>query len=126
MYTQTLENFSDERGHLYPLEFDRIPFTPKRLFIVSDVPKGEVRGEHAHYKTEQFLICLSGEIEVILEKGDGETRVTLTPFQGVHVPSMVWDSQVFKTGKDNLLVLASTHYDKTDYIESINEFKKLL
>jgi len=122
MYKQTLENFSDERGNLYPLEFDRLPFSPKRLFVVSDVPKGETRGEHAHFKTEQFLICLSGEIDVILDNGKTKTKISLTSFQGVYVPAGIWDSQIFKTGADSLLVLASTEYDSTDYIESYSIF----
>lgn len=116
MYIHSIENFSDDRGCLYPLEFDKVPFAPKRLFVVSDVPKGKARGGHAHYQTEQFLICLAGEIDVTLDDGKEETKVSLSPVQGVHVPAMVWDSQVFKTGKDILLVLASTEYNKDDYI----------
>ena len=125
MYVQTLEKFEDERGGLFPLGFDRLPFVPKRLFVVSDVPKGVKRGDHAHYVTEQFLICLEGEIEVLLDDGKKEVRVPLLPMQGVHVPARVWDSQVFKTGKDILLVLASTDYDREDYIESLSLFKDL-
>jgi len=125
MYVQTLEKFEDERGGLFPLGFDRLPFVPKRLFVVSDVPKGIKRGDHAHYVTEQFLICLEGEIEVLLDDGKKEVRVSLLPMQGVHVPAKVWDSQVFKTGKDILLVLASTDYDREDYIESLSLFKDL-
>ena len=44
-------------------------------------------------------------IEVLLDDGKKEVRVPLLPMQGVHVPARVWDSQVFKTGKDILLVL---------------------
>ena len=119
MYKQSLENFSDDRGDLHPLDFDRLPFFPKRLFVVSNVPKGETRGGHAHFKTRQFLICLEGEIEVILDDGKTKSSITLTPTEGVYVPELVWDSQVFKTDKDILLVLASTHYDRSDYIESL-------
>jgi len=125
VYIQSLENFSDERGYLYPLEFDRLPFTPKRVFMVCDVPKGETRGEHAHYETEQFLICLKGKIDVILFDGDKDVKISLSPVQGVHVPKLVWDSQIFNTGDDMLLVLASTDYDREDYIESYSTFKAL-
>ena len=125
MYIQSLESFSDTRGDLYPLDFERVPFVPKRLFIVSDVPRGEVRGEHAHYQTEQFLICMAGEIEVVLYDGKEESKITLLPFEGVHIPHLIWDYQIFKTGKDILLVLASTSYDRRDYIESMEDYKKM-
>ena len=122
MYKQSLENFSDNRGDLRPLDFDRLPFLPKRLFIVSNVPKGETRGCHAHFKTRQFLICLEGEIEVILDDGKTKSSITLTPAEGVYVPELVWDSQIFKTDNDILLVLASTHYNKSDYIDCYSTF----
>jgi len=125
MYKQTLEKFDDERGCLYPLDFAKLPFVPKRLFVVSGVPQSERRGGHAHYKTEQYLICLQGFVEVILDDGHIETTITLTPMQGLHVPALVWDSQVFRTGKDILLVLASTDYNREDYIESPSIFKAL-
>lgn len=119
---QSLENFSDDRGDLHPLDFDRLSFLPKRLFVVSNVPKGETRGGHAHFKTMQFLICLEGEIDVILDDGKTKSVISLIPTEGVYVPELVWDSQVFKTDKAILLVLASTHYNKSDYIESYSTF----
>tara|TARA_R110000823_G_scaffold308873_2_gene432727 strand:+ start:3890 stop:4270 length:381 start_codon:yes stop_codon:yes gene_type:complete len=122
MYKQSLENFSDNRGDLRPLDFDRLPFLPKRLFIVSNVPKGETRGCHAHFKTRQFLICLKGEVEAILDDGKTKSSITLTPAEGVYVPELVWDSQIFKTDNDILLVLASTHYNKSDYIDCYSTF----
>ena len=45
--------------------------------------------------------------------------------QGVYVPNLTRDSQVFKTGDDILLVLASTDYNREDYIESISAFERL-
>jgi len=125
VYVQSLEKFDDERGCLFPFDFSKIPFSPKRLFVVSEVPKGEKRGNHAHYKTEQFLICLKGKIEVLLYQNGIERSVILHPMQGVYVANLVWDSQVFKTGKDILLVLASTDYDRDDYIESLSLFDEI-
>ncbi|MDB5999522.1 MAG: WxcM-like, partial [Rhizobacter sp.] len=58
----TLHHFPvipDLRGSLTVGEFERqIPFTPRRYFMVFGVPNREVRGEHAHFKCHQFLICL--------------------------------------------------------------------
>jgi UDP-2-acetamido-3-amino-2,3-dideoxy-glucuronate N-acetyltransferase len=129
MYIHTLEKFEDSRGLLFPFDFSKIPFKPKRLFVITNVPKGERRGDHAHYKTEQFLLCLKGEVEVILYDGNlrsEETHISLTAMQGVYVPKLVWDAQIFKTGEDILLVLASTLYNKEDYIESYPLFQKVV
>ena len=125
MYKQTLEKFEDTRGCLYPFDFDKIPFQPNRVFFVSEVPKGIKRGDHAHYETEQYLICLKGEVEVFLYDGEKTSSILLKPMQGVYVPKLIWDSQIFKTGEDILLVLASTDYNKEDYIESLSLFEAL-
>jgi len=48
----------DMRGNLSVGEFEReIPFTPRRYFLVYDVPTAETRGEHAHRKCHHFLIA---------------------------------------------------------------------
>lgn len=125
MFTESLKGFTDERGVLHPLSFDELPFTPKRMFLVSQVPAGVKRGDHAHYTTEQYLICLKGEIDVFLYDGDTTTCTTLKPMKGVYVPNLIWDSQVFKTGDDVLLVFASTDYNREDYIESTSKFEAL-
>jgi dTDP-4-dehydrorhamnose 3,5-epimerase-like enzyme len=123
MFIESLKAYSDDRGELRPFNFSELPFSPKRMFLVSEAPKGITRGEHAHYETEQFLICLEGEITVSLYDGVKETVKTLKPFQGIYIPNMVWDSQKFNTGKDLLLVLASTEYNQKDYITSLSLFE---
>ena len=125
MFVESLKSYRDETGVLYPLNFSDVPFQPKRMFLVLDVPKGVKRGDHAHYETEQFLICLKGEVEVLLYDGSEYTSTLLEPMQGLYVPKLIWDSQIFKTGDDVLLVLASTDYDRADYIESESVFKAL-
>jgi dTDP-4-dehydrorhamnose 3,5-epimerase-like enzyme len=107
-----LECFRDERGSLSPLDFKNLPFDPKRCFFVFNAPKGTRRGDHAHYITEQYLICLSGEVDVGIIDGDGEKVYTLNPTDAILIPKLCWDYQIFKTGKDLLVVLASTEYDK--------------
>jgi len=125
MFVESLKSYTDDRGMLYPLNFSEIPFKPKRMFTVINVPKGVKRGNHAHYETEQFLICLRGEVEVDLYDGYEHTSTSLKPMQGLYVPKLIWDSQIFKTGDDLLLVLASTDYDREDYIESSSVFEAL-
>lgn len=103
-----------------------IPFEVKRIFYVTDVPTYSIRGSHAHYTTKQFLICIKGKImvELYLTKNH-QTLFTLYPNEGVFVPEMIWDSQCFLTGNDVLLVLASTEYNRNDYIEDKNIFNQV-
>jgi hypothetical protein len=50
----------------------------------------------------------------------------LSEGQGIYIPSMIWDSQVFMTADAMLLSLASTNYDKDDYINDLKEFEKIV
>jgi dTDP-4-dehydrorhamnose 3,5-epimerase-like enzyme len=117
--------FDDNRGCLLPIEFNNLPFTPKRIFTVYDVPKNSVRGEHAHFKTIQILICISGKIEVVLHDGDSETKTIINKGDSILVNNLIWDSQKFISKNSILLVICSTEYDKNDYIYDFNEFLKI-
>ena len=114
----------DSRGSLTPIEFSDIPFIPKRCFYVSDVPVGTIRGSHSHKETEQYLICMSGQIEVQLDDGKQINTCILDKNHGCFVDKNIWDSQVFKTSDAVLLVLCSTSYYEQDYILDYNEFKR--
>ena len=56
--------FKDSRGCLFPIEINSIPFDIQRIFTVYGAPADTVRGEHAHFETEQYLFCIRGRIEV--------------------------------------------------------------
>lgn len=119
--------FSDCDGDLIPIEFANFSlFKIKRIFTVSNVPKGEIRGNHAHYKTKQFLICISGKIQVFLDNGNYQQEIIIEKGEGVFVDKFIWDYQKFLTGKDFMLVLCSTKYDKLDYIEDKKSFYSLV
>ncbi len=117
--------FKDPDGILVPIEFGSLPFEPKRIFYVLNVPKGEERGMHAHYDTQQILTCLQGVVLVKLHDGVVERRYRLCPNEWLFVDKMIWDSQVFLTGNDILMSMCSTGYDKSDYIEDFAQFKQI-
>ena len=117
--------FKDTRGTLVPIEFNNLPFKPKRIFYVRDVPKGDCRGNHAHFTTKQILVCLQGEINVKLDTIDIEWEITLEPNESVFVDKLVWDSQVYMTGDDILMSICSTPHDDSDYIKDFEEFRKI-
>jgi acetyltransferase-like isoleucine patch superfamily enzyme len=117
--------YSDLRGSLTAgdLPDDAVPFSPRRWFLVYDVPNQEVRGEHAHRVCHQFLVCVSGSMTVAVDDGTRRTEVTLdSPTLGLYIPPLVWASQ-FHYGPDSvLLVLASHPYDAGDYIRDYELF----
>lgn len=118
-----LNIFTDQRGgDLIPLHFDTLNFKPKRMFTVSDVPAGQIRGNHAHYETKQVLICISGRILVCLDYGTRYEEIVVESGEWVYIDSMVWDSQKFITGNEFMVVLCSTEYDLADYILNKEEF----
>jgi acetyltransferase-like isoleucine patch superfamily enzyme len=115
---------SDMRGALSAAEFGiDVPFVPKRHFVVFDVPTQEVRGEHAHKVCEQFLICVRGSCQVLLDDGNDRREVTLDrPNVGVYMPAMIWGTQYRYSSDAVLLVFASHHYSADDYIRTYDEF----
>ena len=119
--------FEDERGSLLPINLKEIPFDVKRVFTVYNVPKDTIRGDHAHYQTKQYLICVKGMIKVILESGENETTETiLKKGDSIFIDKLVWDSQQFLTGDDVMLVFANTEYNFEDYILDKTKFHDIL
>ena len=125
MHIDTLKIFKDERGDLIPIEFKDLPFIPKRIFIVKNCDKGTRRGEHAHFTTQQYLICLKGHIKVVTHNGEEWNDAFIKEGEAVMIKDMHWDYQEFLTGEDILLVICSTPFIMMDYILDFNEFKKL-
>ena len=112
------EVVTDLRGTLLPLELDRLPLRPRRMFTVAGVPAGAVRGGHGHRVGQQLLICLQGRIEALLRRGDEEARVVLLPGgPGLLVGVGVWCQQTYLDTGSVLLVLASEPYDRDSYDE---------
>ena len=114
----------DMRGNLSVAEYQKqIPFIPKRCFWVFDVPSREVRGEHAHKKLQQYLICVKGSVSVVLDDGVYKAEVVLDkPNLGLHIPPRVWGIQYKYSTDAVLLVLASEAYDAEDYLRDYTGF----
>ena len=123
-----LPKHTDLRGSLTVTEFDtHLPFKPMRHFLVYNVPGKDVRGEHAHRTLHQFLVCINGSCNILVDDGQARNEIMLdNPTLGIHVQPMVWCVQYKFTPDAVLSVLASHHYDPKDYIRSYDEFLDLL
>jgi hypothetical protein len=105
----------------------KVPFTPKRIFYLYDIPGGASRGAHAHKDCHQFLIAASGAFEVLLDDGKTQRIVQLNrPDIGLHIPPMIWASEINFSSGSVCLVLASHKYDANDYIRDYNAYQKIL
>ena len=103
-----------------------VPFEVKRYFLVYGVPSKEIRGEHAHRRLHQFLVCVHGRCHVVADDGQVRQEFVLDdPSLGIHIPPMIWAIE-YKYSQDAvLMVLASDRYDASDYIRNYSEFLEL-
>ncbi len=114
----------DARGNLSFLEeLKDVPFEVKRVYWLYDVPEQQVRGDHAHKTGEQVIVCLTGQIEVVLESREGDTfSCTLSERdKGLYIPPLWWGKMLFK-GRAMMLGLASDEFSEEDYIRNRKDF----
>lgn len=120
----SLDAHGDARGELVAIEgMKDLPFEIKRTYYIFDTVKGVRRGYHAHKKLKQLLICVSGKCKIFLDDGE-ETEVVVldSPKKGLYIENDIW-REMYDFSKDAvLLVLASEHYDESDYIRDYREF----
>lgn len=122
-----LPKITDLRGNLTFAEGDRhVPFAIRRVFYLYDVPTGASRGAHAHREQHQFLVCLSGSFDVMVDDGTRQHQVHLNrPWKGLHIPPMIWAAELNFDPGTVCLVLASDLYREPDYIREYDEFRAL-
>ena len=102
---------------------DLLPFDPKRVYYLYDIPAGESRGAHAHKECHQLLVAVSGSFEVVANDGNSEMKYCLNqPNQGLHIPTGIWAAEVNFSGGAICLVLASEEYTESDYFRTKEEF----
>ena len=117
-------DLGDERGKLVVIEGnDSIPFDIKRVFYIYGSDATVVRGQHANRISQFVLINVAGTSKVRITDGNEEFIVELNrPMMGVYIPSMVWKDMYDFSADSVLLVLASTHYDGSEYIRDYDEY----
>lgn len=123
-YLRTIKCATDLRGSLAAIEFATdLPFVPQRYFTVFDVPSKDVRGQHAHRRCEQFLVCLAGLVTCLFDDLHDRFTVQLeSPGEGLYMPAWTWGAQYNYSSDAVLGVFASLPYDTDDYIRDYDEF----
>ena len=121
-------DLGDERGKLVVIEgAQAIPFEIKRVFYIYDSDSSVVRGQHANRDSGFVLINVAGKSKVRITDGNEEFVVELNkPMMGVYIPKMIWKDMFDFSPDSILLVLASTHYDGSEYIRDYPEYLKMM
>lgn len=124
----TLPKITTRQGNITPVHNNlEIPFKVERIFYLYDVPGGISRGAHAHKECHQFLLAPSGSFEVLLDDGKIQRLVQLNrPNLGLHIPPLMWASEVNFSSGAICLVLASHKYNEHDYIREYDNYLKIL
>ena len=122
------QTLGDERGSLVALEIGMekaVPFDIRRVYYIYHTAEGVSRGFHAHRNLKQVAICVAGQCRMLLDNGATREETWLnSPTKGLLIESMVWRVMYDFSEDCVLLVLASEHYDETDYIRGYSEFLK--
>lgn len=119
-----LPKIADPRGNLtFIEEGGHVPFDIKRVYYLYDVPGGERRGGHAHRELQQFVVAASGSFDVVVDDGVEQRTFFLNrSYYGLYIPRLIWrEMENFSSGSI-CLVLASEHYDESDYYRDHEEF----
>jgi hypothetical protein len=131
-------------------EVNALPFEIGKVLIMSDIRTDDVRGMHAHYKTEEILVALSGGCTVDVDDGKGShesVRLSALPEDGGQKPedssqssvvgrqsseikSLLLFPHVWRVMRDfepdtTLMVIANIKYDEADYIRDRAEFERI-
>ena len=117
-----LKTFTDSRGNLTVIE-KVVPFDIKRIFYIYGVDDSE-RGGHRHYATRQAAICLRGSCTIYNDNGSEESSVVLnSPDQCLIIEPEDFHTMHSFSEDAMLMVLASEHFEATDYIHTPYQIK---
>ena len=118
-------DLGDERGNLVVIEGEGmdIPFDIKRVFYIYGSDSEVVRGQHANRETEFLLVNVSGISKVRVDNGRETEIIELNkPRMGLYLSPMLWKDMYDFSEDSVLLVLASEHYDGSEYIRDYDDF----
>ena len=123
-----LKTLGDERGSLIAIEQGHnAPFEIKRVYYIFDTKDGVERGFHAHINLKQICIAVKGSCTFVLDDGKKREEIKLdNPNQGLFIEGLIWREMKDFSSDCVLVVLASEHYDESDYIRDYDKFLKVV
>jgi dTDP-4-dehydrorhamnose 3,5-epimerase-like enzyme len=118
------KTLKDDRGILNSIELDNFKlFKIKRVFLIS-FKKNIKRGDHAHKKCKQYLICTKGKIKVELFRRKTKKTIYLSPkSKGLYVEPKTWNVLMPLMKNSEIICLCDMKYLKSDYILDFKKFQ---
>jgi dTDP-4-dehydrorhamnose 3,5-epimerase-like enzyme len=102
---------------------EEVPFHQIQRMFTIVAPAGAKRGQHAHRLCSQFLLCVSGAVDVVCD--DGRDRKTFSldrPELALFVPPGLWLEIDARQNESVLIVLCDRLYEEHDYIRDYAAF----
>ena len=120
------KTLGDDRGSLIAIEEGyNAPFDIKRVYYIFDTKIGIERGFHAHKNLKQICIAVKGSCTFVVDDGKKrEEKVLDNPNQGLYIENLIWREMKNFSSDCVIVVLASEHYDESDYIRDYDSFLK--
>jgi mannose-6-phosphate isomerase-like protein (cupin superfamily) len=104
-----------------------LPFSIAKVLYMTDIAPDDVRGRHAHHRTQEIAVCLEGACTFELDDGLGrrESIRLDRPELAILLPPRVWRVYRNFAPGTKMLVIADTPYDEADYIRDRTAFERL-
>ena len=118
----------EDTGTLNVIEFGKeIDFLIKRVFFLTNIDINSARGFHAHEELNQFLFCVNGSFNIVLDNGHEKVTYNLTPDSpGLFVDGKVWREMNSFSEGSVMVVLCDREYRYDAVVRDYDEFKKNL
>ena len=121
------KNANPERGNLTYIEKDlHIPFGIKKTSWIYRVPGDTAMKGYAYKNQENFIIPLSGSLDVVLDNGREKENFQLNAAnKGLYIPAGNWIQMSNFSTNAMVMVLGSAANDKEDVISEYEQFQKM-
>lgn len=119
-----LPHHDDARGSVTILErTSEIPFDVRRAFLITNVPAGATRGQHANLRASLLIVCASGALTVRIEDDTSARSIPMSSHAGaVLVPPTLWiELRDFAPGTV-VVVMADTDYRESSRVHDRAEW----
>lgn len=117
------EKFESDKGLIPTVGTQFVPFDIKRIYYISDVPAGKIRGNHAHKSLAQLLVAINGSLEVTLDDSTSKHTYTLdSPNKTIYIEPGMWRTVEKFSPEAICLVVSSELYDEADYIRDYDRY----
>lgn len=122
-----LPKIEDPRGNLsFVQDFDQIPFKIERIYWIYDVIGGKQLDGHAYKNHQEFIIALSGSVDIVVDDGSSSQKFQLNrSYYGLYLGGCTWRHMDNFSTNSLVLVLSSAKSYVDDDINDYQEYLKL-